>query len=59
MEIPKIDREGIIEQILTQRCVGEVITYSELQQLHRDFEDIMSEEFFATYILGISKDNYR
>ena len=59
MEIQIIDRERIIEQILTRRCVGALITYSELQELHKDFKKMMSEEFFATYILGISEDLYR
>ena len=59
MEIQIIDRERIIEQILTRRCVGTLITYSELQELHKDFKKMMSEEFFATYILGISEDLYR
>ena len=50
--------EEIKEKLEKAGYAGKLITYEELQELHREYGQGMEEKDFAMKVLGISYDNY-
>lgn len=58
MEVKKIDRRQIIEELKEKGYTGKSIEYEELKELYRQYGYGMKESDFAQAILGVSYGNY-
>lgn len=53
------EKDSTIEKLKLQEYMGKVITYEELQALHKEYGEGLTERDFAIEILGLSYSNYR